>query len=79
LSALLSAAKSNGGSATNLDVDFVARTMFTLVAGLFKRLAVEENFDRERESRYAIAILKGLFAGVLTPETPFSPTETKSC
>jgi AcrR family transcriptional regulator len=77
LSALLSAAKSKGGATANLQPDFVARTMFTLVAGLFKRLAVEENFDREREASYAIAILKGLFSGALTPETPLSAMETK--
>ena len=77
LSDLLTQAKAKVGSATNLDVDFVARTMFTLVAGLFKRLAVEENFDRERESRYAIAILKGLFSGALTPEPTDSHRETR--
>jgi len=77
LSALLSAEKSRGGAAANLDADFVARTLFTLVAGLFKRLAVEENFDRERESRYAIAILKGLFSGAIWPPAADSHKETR--
>ena len=77
LSALLNAAKANGGVAAHLDADFVARTMFTLVAGLFKRLAVEENFDRDREAQYAIAILKGLFSGAVKPEASLDPTETK--
>jgi AcrR family transcriptional regulator len=77
LRTLLNAAKAKGGAAANLDPDFVARSMITLVAGLFKRLAVEEDFDREREARYAIAILKGLFSGILKAETPLAPTETR--
>ncbi len=71
LSALIAEAKIKS------DVDFVARTMFTLVAGLFKRLAVEQDFDREREASYAIAILRGLFSGALTPEATDGRTETE--
>jgi TetR/AcrR family transcriptional repressor of uid operon len=77
LSALLASAKARGGAAATLNADFVARSMITVVAGLFKRLAVEDDFDREREARYAIAILKGLFSGAIAPETPAAPTETK--
>ena len=67
LRAMLVKAQSNGAAAANIDPDFVARMMVSLVAGLFKRLATEDDFDREREARYAIAILRGLMSGALAP------------
>jgi len=67
LRAMLVKAQSSGAAAANIDPDFVARMMVSLVAGLFKRLATEDDFDREREARYAIAILRGLMSGALAP------------
>jgi AcrR family transcriptional regulator len=62
---LLGAAKAKGRVPATLDEDIAARAMFTLVAGLFKRLAIEDSFDRDRESDIAIAIMNGLFSGAL--------------
>ena len=43
--------------------------MVTLVAGLFKRKAVEPNFDVAAERRMALGILKALFAGRVAPDS----------
>jgi TetR/AcrR family transcriptional regulator, repressor for uid operon len=75
LRAMLEEAKSRGAVAANLDADFVARIMMGLFAGIFKRLATETDFDREREASYAIALLKGLASGEIAP--PAARPETK--
>jgi AcrR family transcriptional regulator len=72
---LLTEAKSKGAVAANVDVKFVARTMVTLVAGVFKRLAIDAEFEREREASYAIVILRGLLSGASAP-APASVAET---
>ena len=43
--------------------------IFTLVAGLFKRMALEPDFDAEAETPMAIGVLKALFAGALSPDS----------
>jgi TetR/AcrR family transcriptional repressor of uid operon len=52
-----------------VDSRFAASLMFTLVAGLFKRKAVEPGFDVEAERRMALGMLKALFQGRLAPDS----------
>ena len=67
LTALAATAKTSGAVSPALDPAFAARVVFTLVAGLFKRLALEPEFDVEAELAMAMGILKALFSGALTP------------
>jgi AcrR family transcriptional regulator len=67
LEKLLNAAKAAGLASPHLDSRIGARFFFTFVAGLFKRIAVEPDFDPEREAPVAIGVLKALFAGKLSP------------
>jgi TetR/AcrR family transcriptional regulator, repressor for uid operon len=57
-----------------LNSRFAARFFVTYVAGLFKRIAVEPDFDRDAETDMAIGVLKALFAGKLSPD-PAEPGE----
>ena len=66
------AAKAAGAASPRLDSRFGARFFFTFVAGLFKRMAIEADFDPEAETPMAIGVLKALFAGALAPE-PAAP------
>jgi AcrR family transcriptional regulator len=61
------AAKASGEAAASLDSAFAARLVFTLVGGLFKRLAHEANFDVETETAMVLGVLRGLFDGALRP------------
>jgi TetR/AcrR family transcriptional regulator, repressor for uid operon len=72
LEKLMDAAKAAGVASPRLDSRFGARFFFTFVAGLFKRIAVEPDFDPEAEAPVAIGVLKALFAGKLSsdPATP---------
>jgi TetR/AcrR family transcriptional regulator, repressor for uid operon len=65
---LMDAAKAAGVASPRLDSRFGARFFFTFVAGLFKRIAVEPDFDPEAEAPVAIGVLKALFKGALSPE-----------
>ena len=51
-----------------LNSHFGARFFLTFVAGLFKRIAIEADFDPEAETPMAIGVLKALFTGALRPE-----------
>jgi AcrR family transcriptional regulator len=64
---LADAAKAAGVAAPTLDSRFAARFLFTFVAGLFKRIAVEPDFDRAAETAIAYGMLEALFAGAITP------------
>ena len=68
LERLLDAAKAAGVASPRLDSRFGARFFFTFVAGLFKRIAIEPDFDRKAETATAVAVLKALFAGALSPD-----------
>jgi TetR/AcrR family transcriptional regulator, repressor for uid operon len=68
LEKLIDAAKAGGAAAPELDSHFGARFFLTFVAGLFKRIALEADFDRKAETPMAIGVLKALFAGALRPE-----------
>ena len=65
LTALAAAAKASGAASPALDPAFAGRVVFTLVAGFFKRLALEPEFDVEAELAMAIGIMKALFAGAI--------------
>ena len=68
LEGLLDAAKAGGVASPELNSRFGARFFLTFVAGLFKRIAIEADFDPEAETPMAIGVLKALFAGALRPE-----------
>jgi TetR/AcrR family transcriptional repressor of uid operon len=65
---LIEAAKLAGAASPSLDSRFGARFFVTFVAGLFKRMAIEGDFDPETETPMAIGVLKALLAGALRPE-----------
>lgn len=67
LGQLLDIAKASGSAAPAVDSRFAAGVIFTLVSGLFKRLALEPAFDPETEGAMAMGVLKALFAGAITP------------
>lgn len=66
---LFDLAKARGSAAATVDSRFAASLMFTLVAGLFKRKAVEPAFDVEGERRMALGVLEALFAGRIAPDS----------
>ncbi len=68
LEQLIDAAKASGAASPELNSRFGARFFFTFVAGLFKRIAIEADFDRNAETPMAVGVLKALFAGALRPE-----------
>jgi AcrR family transcriptional regulator len=67
LAELVEAAKAKGEAAASLDPEFAARVVFTLVSGLFKRRALEPDFNSEAEAAMMIGVLKALFAGAIAP------------
>ncbi len=69
LTVLFAAAKARGEIAASVDPDFAARVMITLVAGLFKRHALEPTFDVDAEADMALGVLVALFNGAITPQT----------
>jgi hypothetical protein len=52
-----------------LDSRFGARFFVTFVAGLFKRRAIEGDFDPEAETPMAIGVLKALLTGAICPDS----------
>jgi TetR/AcrR family transcriptional repressor of uid operon len=68
LERLMDVAKAAGAASPTLDSRFGARFFFTFVAGLFKRIAIEADFDPEAETPMAIGVLTALFTGALRPE-----------
>jgi AcrR family transcriptional regulator len=64
---LVEHAKARGAAPASLDARFAARLMFSLVAGLFKRKALEPTFDVAAESAMALGVFDALFAGALAP------------
>ncbi len=64
---LVDTAKAAGVAAPTLNSRFAARFVFTFVAGLFKRMAIEPDFDRAAETAMAYGVLEALFAGALAP------------
>ncbi len=74
LERLMDAAKAGGVASPGLDSRFGARFFFTFVAGLFKRIAIEADFERDAETTMAVGVLKALFAGALSQGPP-APSE----
>jgi AcrR family transcriptional regulator len=66
---LIDLAKARGAASAKLDPRFGARVLTTLVAGLFKRKAIEPAFDIEAESAMTLGVFQALFAGALSPST----------
>jgi TetR/AcrR family transcriptional regulator, repressor for uid operon len=56
-----------GAAGATFDPEFAAIVIFTLVSGLFKRLALEPDFDREAAAAMALGVLEALLAGALAP------------
>jgi len=67
LAELVEGAKAKGEAAASLDPEFAARVVFTLVSGLFKRRALEPDFNSEAEAAMTMGVLKALFAGAIAP------------
>jgi len=67
LTHLVETAKANGEAVATLDAAFAARLMFTYVGGLFRRRALDENFDVEQEAAATMALTRALFAGAISP------------
>ena len=65
LERLFATAKTAGAASPALDPRIAARFFLTFVAGLFRRMATEPDFDREAETAMAVGVLKALFAGAL--------------
>jgi TetR/AcrR family transcriptional repressor of uid operon len=64
---LVELAKTRGVAAPSLDARFAASVFASLVGGLFKRKAMEPDFDVAAESAAAIGVFEALFAGAITP------------
>ncbi len=70
LERLMDAAKAGGVASPGLDSRFGARFFLTFVAGIFKRIAIEPDFDRDAETTMAVGVLEALFAGALSQTPP---------
>jgi TetR/AcrR family transcriptional repressor of uid operon len=68
LEQVIERAKAAGVAAPTVDSRFAARVVFTFVAGIFKRIATEPNFDKTAETAMAYGLLKALLAGAIEPE-----------
>ena len=79
LERLMDVAKAAGAASPALDSRFGAQFFFTFVAGLFKRIAIEADFDPEAETPMALGVLKALFAGKLAPESAEPDGGADSC
>jgi TetR/AcrR family transcriptional regulator, repressor for uid operon len=77
LEKLIDAAKASGAASPRLDSRFGARFFVTFVAGLFKRIAIEADFDPEVETPMAIGVLKALLAGALCPDPRVPDAEAR--
>ena len=64
---LVEVAKAKGQASPDLDAEFAARVMITMVTGLFKRRAHEHDFDGERELALALGTFAALFRGLIEP------------
>jgi TetR/AcrR family transcriptional repressor of uid operon len=63
LAQVVESAKGLGVAAADVDVDFVVRTIMTIVIGLFKRRAHEPEFDGNAELALALAVIKAVMRG----------------
>jgi TetR/AcrR family transcriptional repressor of uid operon len=77
LERLMDAAKAGGAASAKLDSRFGARFFLTFVAGVFKRIAIEADFDADAETDMAVGVLKALFMGVLSPDSAAPGAEAR--
>jgi TetR/AcrR family transcriptional regulator, repressor for uid operon len=77
LERLMDAAKAAGAASSKLDTRFGARFFFTFVGGVFKRIAIEADFDADAETAMAVGVCKALFAGALSPDPVAPAAETR--
>jgi TetR/AcrR family transcriptional regulator, repressor for uid operon len=75
---LIDVAKAAGAASPGLNSRFAARFFITLIAGFFKRIAVEPSFNPDAETEMAVGVLKALFDGALAP-VPAPAEESKRC
>ena len=75
LTQLVETAKAKGQASPQLDAEFAARVMITVVVGLFKRRAHESDFDGEQELALALGTFAALFDGAISPLMPKAATE----
>jgi TetR/AcrR family transcriptional regulator, repressor for uid operon len=68
LERLMDAAKAAGAASAKLDSRFGALFFLTFVGGVFKRIAIEADFDADAETEMAVGVIKALFAGALAPD-----------
>jgi len=71
---LIDCAKRSGQAAAAVETQFAARLMFTYVGGLFRLRALDANFDVEAEATRAMALLRALFAGAISPPNAVETT-----
>ena len=64
---LVETAKAKGQASPEVDAEFAARVMITMVVGLFKRRAHEADFDGETELAMALGVFAALFEGRISP------------
>ena len=74
LEKLIDAAKASGAASPELDSHFGARFFLTFVAGLFKRIALEADFDPEAETPMAIGVQSAVHRGA-APEPGGDPDD----
>jgi AcrR family transcriptional regulator len=67
LAQVVEGAKRMGLAPADVDVDFVVRTMMTIVIGLFKRRAHEAQFNGDAELALALAVIKAAMQGQIRP------------
>ena len=66
---LIEIAKARGAAPATLDARFAASLLFSLVVGLFRRKALEPDFNVETETATALGVFDALFAGALAPSS----------
>ena len=76
LSKVFEAAKTTGEAHASLDPAFAARVVYTLVSGLFRRIAHESAFDVEAEAAMMLGVVRALFDGALHSVQP-APIDAK--
>jgi AcrR family transcriptional regulator len=71
---VFAAAQANGAIAAHVNLDQALTWFLTIADGLFKRRAVEPDFDGEHELATAFALFRAIFAGKITPAPTIETT-----
>jgi TetR/AcrR family transcriptional regulator, repressor for uid operon len=72
---IIEQARARGETARDVDPKFIAQAMLTLVTGLFKRRALETEFDVDSETAMTVGIMAALLSGAVRPYS--SPPKTE--